>query len=301
MQMVELKKQEKSLEKQFHSSVISKKIREIEQKGKVRKEANLLSDSVVKEILQSQPTNYFQQKYEVEVVRPELMRQQKIILERKKLYRPIRLDEIEQHEKIHEERLKILEEVKSTIKEQQKQGLVPLRYKSNYYEVVKKRERQKQLNFIKEVQKRREMIERRKKYGEYVKNFVNAAESDGEDGAEYETEPEPIIYNSSSERKLGKQHRKNTGVSKAHETPDQQPMKTVRERKLLYGNLGADLVPLDNSKQSAENSHHHSPQHAEKQQRGAGRQRANQSMPDVKNTAGSGDVRKPWLLANHLA
>lgn len=53
-----------------------------------------MSDGVVKEILQSQPTSYFLQKYEVEVVRPELMRQQMIILERKKLYRPVRLDEI---------------------------------------------------------------------------------------------------------------------------------------------------------------------------------------------------------------
>jgi len=83
-----------SVDRSYASREKSAKVREFEMIGSVRKEANQVSNEVVRQILANKPMDYFQMRYQLEKVRPELIRRNQILEERKRRFIPIRSDEI---------------------------------------------------------------------------------------------------------------------------------------------------------------------------------------------------------------
>lgn len=78
------------------------KIREIEVRGNNRRNFIRNSNEVVRELLENEPTqNYYQKKYMMEVVEPEKKRKDKILRKRKKMYRPIRKNDIVKDKKFN--------------------------------------------------------------------------------------------------------------------------------------------------------------------------------------------------------
>lgn len=222
----------------------SRKVLEFELKGLARKDANMVSDKVVKEIMQSQPLDYFKVKYEVEVLGPEMMRKQAIMDERKKLYRPIRSDEIEEHNKLHDERLRILTEVKQAYKEQEQKPQYHTPAKSVFYQRVLKRDQKKQIKLIEQAKKKQELIMRKKKYGEYVKQFINNPDvSDYDEDYDEEVYREPAASHQSRDKSYN--HGPSRQRSQENLKKDEEIIgRTVRHRKLLYDNLGyGSLIP----------------------------------------------------------
>jgi hypothetical protein len=221
---------------------------EFELKGKARKETNIISDKVIKDIMKSQPLDYFKVKYELEVLGPEMLRKQAIMQERKKLYRPVRNPEIEEHNKLHEERLRILSNVKQAYKAQEERHQHHIPVKSIFYQRVIKRDQKQQIKQLQQAKKKQELIMRRKKYGEYVKQFIN-----NPDLSDYDEENEEEVYREPSASQhqppSGREYERNRDPSrhKSFESnnKDQESMgKTVRHRKLLYDNLGyGSLIP----------------------------------------------------------
>lgn len=218
-------------------------------KGRAREETNKFSDKIVKDIIKSQPLDYFKVKYELEVLRPELMRKQAILDERKKLYRPIRSEEIENHNKLHEERMRILANVKHAYKLQDQRRNYHTPAKSIFYERVLKRDHQKQLKQIKQAKKKQELIMRRKKYGEYVKQFINNQEASDDEDEDYEEEtyiePTSEVRRSRSKRDVRKEQplAQYRSVDQG-DNGEEVYGRTVRHRKMLYDNLGyGSLVP----------------------------------------------------------
>lgn len=217
-------------------------------KGKARQETNKISDKVVKDIIKSQPRDYFKVKYELEVLGPEMMRKQAILDERKRLYKPIRSEEIENHNKLHEERLRILSNVKQAYKMQDQRRNYHTPVKSVFYERVLKRDHKKQVNQIKQAKKKQELILRRKKYGEYVKQFINNPEM-SEDEYEYEDddyrEPTNDVGRSRSRKELPSHSQLAQHKSEDNRIDKEEVYgRTVRHRKMLYDNLGyGSLIP----------------------------------------------------------
>lgn len=71
------------------------KIKEIERRGNARKNFVRHSNEVIRELIENEPTqNYYQKKYQLEVVQPEIKRKQKILRKRKKMFQPIRKKDI---------------------------------------------------------------------------------------------------------------------------------------------------------------------------------------------------------------
>lgn len=120
--------------------------------------------------------NYFQQKYMMEVVDPEVFRRKKILNNHRKLYEPIRKDELvrpkinykELHERLHEERLKILQEVKEAQKVQIGPSHIGL---SKNMRRIKQREQRMKLKEDRKKEKIRVLKKKQHQYGEYIHEF----------------------------------------------------------------------------------------------------------------------------------
>lgn len=222
---------------------------EYELKGRARKDANFISDKVIKDIMKSQPLDYFKVKYELEVLGPEMLRKQAILEERKKIYKPVRNEEIEAHNKLHEERLRILSNVKQAYKAQEDRPHYHVPAKSIFYQRVIKRDNKKHHKLLEQAKKKQDLILRRKKYGDYVKQFINNPEA-----SDYDEDNEEYVYRDPSANQQQPTSGRDASYHQGHDrqqprsygeqTRDEAAGKTVRHRKLLYDNLNVgNLVP----------------------------------------------------------
>ena len=226
-----------------------------------------MSNTVIREILQREPGDYFQQKYEIEVLRPERLRKEKLMIARKKLYIPIRKREIEMHERLHEERLKILEEVKRVEKEEERKKRGGVKYKSKYYEVVRKRDREKEMKFIGEMNQKKENIKKRKKYGEYVKQFIHLDGSGDDEERDEDYREDTYRVDQRADNRLDKRDnqrgdhrgddsRRDGSMEGRRNRLDEGRVGNggmgVEERKQLSSHLGMDMVPIEKKKRREE-------------------------------------------------
>jgi hypothetical protein len=140
IEMMTHQRHQKDDEKNLRKYHIMERIDEQEKKAQIRTQANKVSRRIVKDLLANSPDkHYHERKYQMEVLLPEAQRVQEIQLEKKSAYRPIRLPEIAEHAAMHEERLKILQEVREVTKP--KKGRRPIsNYKSANFNNLQARE-----------------------------------------------------------------------------------------------------------------------------------------------------------------
>ena len=133
-----------------------------------------MSDGRAKEI-RALPLDYYERRYEAEVLAPERSRKSNILEERKKLFRPIRRQELLEHESQYRQDLVRLSQERIA----QRAGLEGARsiksvkaLKSQNYRRIIEREQQAQLNLVKEHRWKKALAEKRRQYGEYLKRVL---------------------------------------------------------------------------------------------------------------------------------
>ncbi len=78
--------------------------------------------------------------------------------------------EIQEHAALHEERLKILQEVREAVKT--KRGRRPIsKYRSKNFEELAAREAEMRQKRAAEAQIKKELVEKKYQYGEYIQEF----------------------------------------------------------------------------------------------------------------------------------
>lgn len=161
-------KKKETEEKRMH---IYERIEKTKKEAYIRNIANRESCKVVSDLLNNSPdNNYFKKKYEIEVQYPEASRIEEIIQERKNVFRPIRLPEIAEHAAQHDERLNILNEVRSSIKSANKKRPLST-YKSEIYNKVAQEEEERKRGNIDKHNQKTKLAERRYEYGQYVNDY----------------------------------------------------------------------------------------------------------------------------------
>lgn len=175
----------------------------------------------------------------------------------------------EAHSRLHEERLRILNEVKRAQKQQQAKSHKFVPHKSAVYEVVLKRDQKQRLKLVQKEKKKKELINRRKKYGEYVKQFVNNpsqyySDEELDDADVYEDnddEPTDRLGEKSGSALHGNYHSKSqdrahgNSQKNLHAAAQLDPItgKTVRVRRQIHSHLQeGSLLPANMSPKSRE-------------------------------------------------
>ncbi|KAL4460323.1 hypothetical protein ABPG74_000074 [Tetrahymena malaccensis] len=151
---------------------ISQKLEQIRIRSEERKMINKQSNLIIKDIKKDLQVNNPDERYKQEVELPELEKRKKELAEKRKLYKPIDIQEIKEHAKKHDEEIKIRKLQAKTNVLAEYNNLEGDSYKYPKTSALNKVLEDDKLFKMKEViemQKKKEQIERRKEYAKLVK------------------------------------------------------------------------------------------------------------------------------------
>ncbi|EAR99059.1 hypothetical protein TTHERM_00387010 (macronuclear) [Tetrahymena thermophila SB210] len=151
---------------------ISQKLEQIRIRSEERRIINKQSNLIIKDIKKDLQVNNPDERYKQEVELPELEKRKKELAEKRKLYKPIDLQEIREHAKKHDEEIKIRKLQAKTNVLAEYNSLEGDNYKYPKTSALNKVLEDDKLFKMKEViemQKKKEQIERRKEYAKLVK------------------------------------------------------------------------------------------------------------------------------------
>ncbi|KAL4507219.1 hypothetical protein ABPG72_002012 [Tetrahymena utriculariae] len=151
---------------------ISQKLEQIRIRSEERKIINKQSNLIIKDIKKDLQVNNPEERYKQEVELPELEKRKKELAEKRKLYKPIDLQEIREHAKKHDEEIKIrkLQAKTNVLAEYNSFEGDNYKYpKSSALNKVLEDDKLFKMKEVIEMQKKKEQIERRREYAKLVK------------------------------------------------------------------------------------------------------------------------------------